>query len=292
MLSIVIPTYNYDCTALLAQLRKQALASTIPLEIIVCDDASTSIQEQNATASFCAEHGIRFIQNTNNLGRTATRNKLALTAQYDWLLFLDSDVLPISREFITTYNTYLDSSYDAVIGGIQYEKAKPESAYALRWKFGIKREARIPDQRNVHPYLLASGNFLIKKSAFLIANAFLGNNYGLDAFFGYQLKKLQTQVLHIDNPVYHLGLETNEEFLSKSVSALRTIVALENKNLLADNHTRLQQIYQSTPAKKLLKTVLGTFQKPIEKNLLGSRPLLFLFDFYRLYHYLNFKINA
>ena len=133
---------------------------------------------------------------------------------------------------------------------------------------------------------------LIQKETFLKANAFLGNNYGLDAFFGYQLKKLKTQILHIDNPVYHLGLETNEEFLNKSVRALKTMVELESKGILASNHTRLQQIYQSTPGKTILKSLISLFHKPIKKNLLGSKPSLLLFDLYRLNQYIKLKADA
>jgi len=292
MLSVVIPTYNYDCTDLLEQLLKQTLSSTLPIEIIVCDDASTSEQTINANRAYCDQHEVVYIKNTTNLGRTATRNKLAEKAKYDWLLFLDADVLPVSVDFITHYLQYVSEAYQTVVGGIQYEKTRPSKPYRLRWRFGIQREARFASERNNHPYLLASGNFLIRKDVFLKANSFLDNNYGLDALFGYQLKKLETRIIHIDNPVYHLGLETNEEFLKKSIASLSTMVSLENKGILPINHTRLQQMYQALVGKGFLKFCIGIFKNVIKTNLLSGIPSLILFDLYRLYHYIQLKTDA
>lgn len=292
MLSIAIPTYNYDCTPLLVQLDKQALASTIPLEIIVCDDASTNTQLQNVNKSFCADHDISYVQNTHNLGRTATRKKLAETAQNDWLLFLDADVLPFSGSFITQYISQLNSDKLVISGGLAYQKSKPQKTYRLRWKFGKQRESRSALERNKQPYLLASGNLVIKKELFLKANAVLENNYGLDSFFGYQLKQLHAPVIHIDNPVYHLGLETNEAFFNKSIKAVETLVTLEQNQQVAENHTRLQQVYQSLVGKSIVYKIIGSSLGLIKKNLMSNKPSLFLFDLYRLHHYIKLKAHA
>lgn len=292
MLSIVIPVYNYDCTPLLQQLVKQSLSSTLPTEIIVCDDASSDLISKKVNQAYCAAQDVLYIENSSNLGRTATRTILAQKSNYDWLLFLDADVLPVSGDFITGYTKYLDNAYQAIIGGIKYEKSRPEKNFKLRWKFGIKRESRTANFRLNHPYLLASGNILIKKGQFLKANSFLKNHYGLDAFFGYQLKKLKTPIHHIDNPVYHLGLETNVVFLDKSIKALQTMVALEKQGSLPSDHTRLQQLYQSMIGKSLVLKLINLFIHPIKKNLLSNRPSLFLFDLYRLYAYIKLKSNA
>lgn len=292
MLTIAIPTYNYDCTELLEQLRNQVLSSTLKIDITVCDDASTNAQLQNTNKSFCADHNIIYLQNTSNLGRTATRKKLAETAQNDWLLFLDADVLPFSGSFITQYTSQLGSDNPVISGGLAYQKSKPQKAYRLRWKFGKQRESRNALERKKQPYLLASGNLLIKKELFLDANAVLENNYGLDAFFGYQLKQLDASVLHIDNPVYHLGLETNEAFLKKSIKAVETLVTLEQNQQVAKNHTRLQQVYQSLVGKSIVYKIIGSSLGLIRKNLMGNNPSLFLFDLYRLHHYIKLKAHA
>ena len=41
MLSILIPTYNFDCSVFVQALSNQAEALHVPYEIIVCDDGST-----------------------------------------------------------------------------------------------------------------------------------------------------------------------------------------------------------------------------------------------------------
>lgn len=292
MLSILIPTYNYDCTLLLEQLRKQLAKSTHSIELIVCDDASTLVSNKKAISEYCSQHNLTYIENTTNLGRTATRNMLAQKAQYDWLLFLDADVSLVSSTFIANYTRHINDTYQAIVGGIEYLKSQSDKTVSLRWKFGIKREARLANERNKHPYLLASGNLLIKKDIFLQANSFLTNEYGLDAVFGYQLKKLNIPIIHIDNPVYHLGLETNDVFLRKSINALSTLMNLEKQGLLPSDHTRLQRLYQASIGKSIFQWIINTFKLSIEKNLLGSRPSLFLFDIYRLYQYIKLKSNA
>ena len=42
MLSILIPTYNYDCSRLVSDLQRQAERMGIGYEVIVADDASPS----------------------------------------------------------------------------------------------------------------------------------------------------------------------------------------------------------------------------------------------------------
>jgi glycosyltransferase involved in cell wall biosynthesis len=292
MLSILIPTYNYDCSSLLAYLKKQVQNVSFPIEIILGDDASTNEETKNHNWDFCKKNDIAYLENHLNLGRTATRNVLANKASYNHLLFLDADTTPCYTDYISKYETYLKSEKHAVIGGVNYHKSKPEKKYLLRWKFGHKREARSAQERNKHPYLLASANLLITKNEFLLANSFTQNEYGLDALFGHNLKENHIQVLHIDNPVYHLGLETNEVFLNKSLKALKTILILEREEILPQDHTRLQKLYGGLAGKKIISMLIGVFRNPIKKNLLGPRPSLFLFDLYRLYHYIKLKSNA
>ncbi len=292
MLSVLIPTYNYNCTPLLDALLAQKAVYENIIEIIVCDDCSTNTQVTESLKKICSDKDTHFIKNKQNMGRAATRDILTRKASYEWLLFLDSDILPTSDRFLSNYVKHLKGNYQAIVGGIAYQKAAPDNAYRLRWKFGIKREARPAVERNKQPYLMASGNFLIKKETFIKANSFLKNKYGLDALFGYELKKLKTPIIHIDNPVYHLGLETNAIFLEKSIKALDTMVSMENEGLLPKNHTRLQQLYNTISGKTILKYVIGFFKNPIKKNLVGRRPSLILFDLYKLYHYISRKSNA
>ena len=89
MLSILIPTYNYNVLPLVQELHKQASKAEIAFEIIVLDDASKNILPSSTETSA----NFIFIKNEINLGRTRTRAILAEKAKYNTLLFLDADVI-------------------------------------------------------------------------------------------------------------------------------------------------------------------------------------------------------
>ena len=48
MLSILIPTYNYNVYPLLTELKKQADLANLPYEILVLDDASSLFIAENS----------------------------------------------------------------------------------------------------------------------------------------------------------------------------------------------------------------------------------------------------
>ena len=213
MVSILIPTYNYEITTLVKVLHKQALQLAVPFEIIVVEDASTDVEKTLQNQSILEWDFCRYINLKENKGRTYVRGFLAKEAKYNWLLFLDADVLPEKETFL---KEFIDTTknVDVVFGGIVYTKTPPEKNKMLRWKYGNAREAKPILEREKNPYLaIISGCSLIKKDTFLKVNTFLENRYGLDVLFTYNLSRLKARVVHIDNPVIHYGLEDNKAFL-------------------------------------------------------------------------------
>ena len=85
MLSILIPTYNYNITPLVGELHKQAISLNIIFEILVMEDGSTLFVEENQEIGKL-EH-CKHILLTENIGRSAIRNKLADSAKHQFLLF-------------------------------------------------------------------------------------------------------------------------------------------------------------------------------------------------------------
>ena len=81
MLSILIPTYNYDCTQLVRDLQKQAEKALTKYEIIVMDDASATCKETNRDINSLPH--CQYIELTENIGRSRIRNRLADMARYD-----------------------------------------------------------------------------------------------------------------------------------------------------------------------------------------------------------------
>ena len=291
MLSILIPTYNYNITPLVSDLHKQCSALQVDFEICVLDDASTQyIKENKSIEQF--SYTIHTVLE-KNIGRTAARQQLANQANYDWLLFLDADVSIIHNNFIATYIQYIkNKKIDSIYGGISYAEKSPSAATTLRWYYGKKREALPAEKRRKFPYNIISQNLLIKKEVFLNVNVHLENVYGLDIVFSNELKKQNASILHIDNTIRHDGLENNEDFLRKSLKAVETTVIFEKKGILTDNCRSLQRMYSILRKTGVLKPIVfltRLFLNPIEKKIIGNTPSIFLFDLYRLNYYVRLK---
>ena len=87
MLSILIPTYNYDCYDLVYELHRQATELNIEFEIIVADDCSNT--ELSRLQLINQLSNSKLIKPQHNLGRAKIRNFLADKSHYNYLLFLD-----------------------------------------------------------------------------------------------------------------------------------------------------------------------------------------------------------
>lgn len=292
MLSILIPTYNFNITNLVDTLSSQLEQVDFAFEILVLEDGSTINELIEVNKSITQFSNYHYIQHTTNKGRTATRQALAKAAKYNWLLFMDADVLPQNENFIQHLDIE-NQNADVVFGGITYQKNKPDKDKVLRWKYGKSRENRPVSERIKAPYLsIISGCCLIKKEVFLKANSFLESVYGADVLFAQNLEQMQSKVKHIDNPVVHLGLETNSSFIEKTKRGLETLYQFEKENKIPDDYRPIQKAYQSLKkngALRFFMTITHTFEKALLKNLESSSPSLFLFDLYRLYYFTNLK---
>ena len=279
MLSILIPTYNYDTNTLVEELHKQALSARISFEIIVADDNSPKQIKLGPESD-----NIKYVRNEQNLGRTATRSKLAEAAKFNNLLFLDADVIPVSTNFISDYVKEIGK--DVVFGGYAYQPINV-TANHLRYKYGRKREEKTADERNRNPYgAIFSGNILIKKAIFLIHNYPNPDNlYGMDIFFSYQLYVHNIIVWHIDNTVYHLGLEDDKVFFNKclqSVISRKKLLAnadgIENVNGLL-RHYKILKKYRLTGITAFMFRISEPF---LRMMIMKKDPNLFCLDIYRL----------
>ncbi len=292
MLSILIPTYNFSIVTLVKQIHGQAIKANIIFEIIVVDDFSSNKNLIEENSEIVKLGHCQYIENKENLGRTATRNLLAKKANFKTLLFLDADVLPKSEHFIKNFNLLNRNHVHVIYGGINYYKTQPEDDKILRWKYGTKREALSVNERLKHPYFIISQNLLIDKEIFTTTNTININAYGLDILFSNNLKKNNIQVEHIDNPVYHLGLESNKSFMFKSLEAVKTTFELEEKKSLDNDLRPLQKSYRKLKKCQLLgvfNTICNVLKNNIESNLISKNPSLLLFDIYRLYYYAQLK---
>ena len=285
-LSVLIPIYNYDVSSLVSALLAQCRELTSRFEICLYDDGSDEkIRQKHRLLNQHEE--IRYVELRRNIGRAAIRNQLARDAKYQFLLFLDNDSALPDKLFI---KRYWESPADAevVIGGTIYEAELPAERNILRWKYGRAREEKSGEVRNKNPYQsLTLNNLLIRK---LVCLKFPLNTdltgYGHeDTKFGWELQKAGIKILHIDNPVIHLGLEPAADFIKKTKQGVRNLY-------------RLYQSQETQPDSKLIRSyellkkfgLRFVFYKSFQlmkdtvlENLLSPDPSLRYFDLYKLY---------
>lgn len=296
MISILIPTYNHNALSLVKELSNQAQSIEVPFEIIVLDDCSsnkTTIEENKLINNYPS---CSFNESTVNNGRTFTRNILARNAKYDWLLFLDADVTPVRVSFLKNYIIEIQkSAFEVIIGGCAYETKKPHKEQILRYLYGKKREEKSADLRNEFPHKhIFSGNILIKKDTFLKHNyPHKQNIYGLDNYFAFQLFTNKIAVKHIENPVYHLGLEENEVFFRKSINSIQSrIEILKNEPQIEKFDTVLKHyfFFKNTKLNKVVSFIFKLTEPFLKRKILSSKPSIFAFDLYRLGYLCNLNI--
>lgn len=290
MLSILIPTYNYPVWELVENLHSQASKLNEDIEILIYEDGSDRFLQDNEKIS--SLENVFYRQNKTNIGRTALRTLLAKEAKNEFLLFLDSDVLPKNQDFIQRYLDLIPTAPDVAFGGIAYDELPPRKDKILRWKYGRKREAKSVEMRKKSPFFIISQNLFIRKKVFLKANDLNENLYGLDNYFSFRLKQLDAVVVHIHNPVIHRGLESSEVFLSKALEAVKTTVLLENRNLMSDDMRPLQKSYlklKKFGLSSIFSFFISLYKPLMEKNFHSENPNLFWFDLYRLSYYIQLK---
>lgn len=289
MLSILIPTYNYDTSQLVKKLHNQALAESIEFEIIVSDDASCNADIIARNKEILQLSNCKYYQNDKNLGRGPNRNYLCEKANYDWILLLDCDNIPTSNLFVKKYVECIKSNSGlAFSGGLEYEDSQPNGDEILRWIYGKNREAIPVERRQAKMYETPLVSNILLKKQLLIDHPFNSSiyDYGFEDFvFITDLKKSNILIIHLNNPVFHINLEKSDVFLEKHLKALNTLNQLIKQNIInADgtNLSRARKILIRFRLLSLTKILFETFGPLLRKNLLSSKPSLLLFDFYKL----------
>ncbi|MCO4822574.1 MAG: glycosyltransferase, partial [Flavobacteriaceae bacterium] len=229
----------------------------------------------------------KFIENIKNVGSKANRLRLAKEAQYEWLLFVDADSKPKSSNYLLNYLNCTKESFEAIFGGFTYDYELEDNTKSLRYTFGKHREEIDANKRNKNPYkVIISANFMIKRSSFLsINNEENINIYGLDYLFSAQLKARHVKINHINNEVYHLGLDSNSKFLEKTRNAVEALHYFNASEKIIAHNISLLRAYNILKSLGLIQIYIWlyrTFEAKMKANLIGTSPNLFVFDTYRL----------
>ena len=224
MLTICIPTYNFDVIPLVSELIRQASIINKPYEIILIDDFSN---QQTKEINNKLSNKVTSIELPKNIGRSKIRNLFLNHANYNYLLFLDCDSLIETQDFLSNYFEIIKQNPSVVCGGRIYDKNPPSREKMLRWKYGIKKESQPFQLRNRYPNKsFMTNNFLIDRKLFeKIKFDERISQYGHeDTLFGYSLKKENISILHIDNPVKNGDIENNLEYLRKTEEGIINLV--------------------------------------------------------------------
>lgn len=293
MLSICIPIYNFDVTQLVLALAEQINVIDEKVELVLIDDAS-SVEYRNVNRTTCQQYG-RYIELPTNIGRSGIRNKFLEYAQNNFLLFLDCDGAVEHQDFIQKYIETIKTGKKIVCGGRVYPKEKAGKDRMLRWHYGHEKESKTYEERKEHPNRsFMTNNFCVEKE--LLKSIRFDERitqYGHeDTLFGYQLKQRHIPIEHIDNPVLNIDVETNQEFLEKTIHGIESLSKI--LDFLKQDTTFVEEVTLLRAYQKVNKPVIrevfhllfAVVEKPLKNWLLKGNSPLILFDIYKL-AYLN-----
>ena len=271
MLSILIPTYNYDCSLLVSELHTQCTDANIEFEIIVGNDGST--QQLNALKSLQDSlKNFRLLDFKENRGRSAIRNILINESKFNRLLLIDSDMRICKDDYI---KAYLKENAPMVSGGIDIiEDKNPD--FLLHKKYEKCRSTNIATTSNL--YVLKD---ILNEFKFVDVK-----KYGYeDIIFSYQVSK-KYEVKFIPNALIHCGAIKTDNFIKRLEDATDVLVYLfNNKEYREDiiKSTKLLRVYLKTkPFRSLFLSCFNLLKPLIVKQLKSKNPNLYLLDIYKL----------
>ena len=215
-LSVLIPFFQYDPTALIERLDAGGAA----VEIIALDDGSgdPALAGRVARAVRALATPARLVLLERNVGRAAGRNRLAAEARGRWLLFLDADMLPDAPDFLRRWLEVVEAHAPAVaFGGFSVTQAPVRRVHSVHRAMALRSECLSAAQRRRAPakYVFSS-NLLIRRDVFdaePFDPAFVGWGWE-DVEWGLRVSR-RWPILHVDNPATHLGLGSAREMAAK-----------------------------------------------------------------------------
>ena len=288
MISICTPVYNVVVVDLVKELIAQSVREKIEIEILVFDDGSNlHIKKKNRPIERFAN--VNYTESVTNIGSAAIRNKMGKAAKYDHLLYIDSDS-DIGDQYLKNYAAILNQHLISCGGRIHPDKL-PSNEYSLRWKVGKIREDFNAHHRSKVPNKsFMSNNFLVKRSFFeeITFDEEIKKSGHEDTMMGIRMEEKDIIIHHIDNPVIHIGLETNDEFLIKTRQRLDTLAFIHNRDpntVLMRKRITLLKYFNTVKRLRLIQLIGIIFdftQKCMERNLTSLKPSMVLYDCYKI----------
>lgn len=264
-LSIVMPVYKNDPSRLLSALAQELKSSEIStnVEILILDDGSQmpELSQSIVTHINAINAPAKFIALANNRGRANARNILIENSSGDYLLFLDSDMLPDSDDFIAKWQGFIDRTAPSIAyGGFSMLQASKAPEYALARALAARIDCLDAQERTLRgPLAVATSNLLVRRDIMLAVpfdSDFVGWGWE-DVDWALRANAANYSVVHVEIPATHLGIDLDKDLLAKFQKAgpnFRQIMQRHPEMLELDS-TKAARFLAKLPALGLLARI-------------------------------------
>lgn len=227
ILSIVSPNYKYDPTRLLDKIiiETASFKDIESVEFVLIDDGSGN-EELNAKITAKINEfkiAARYLVLTKNQGRSFARNRLIDYSNGQYILFLDSDMLPDSANFIAMWLDLINKTDPTIAyGGFTMIQASTDKKYALARALAGRSDCLNATERSLRgPIAVATSNLLVRRDvmqAIPFDCGFVGWGWE-DVDWALRANEKNYAVAHVEIPATHLGLDVDEVILEKFAKA-------------------------------------------------------------------------
>lgn len=259
-LSVLIPFMRDDPGRLLAALDGPATGA----EIILLDDGTNdaALSARVAAAVQALSVPCRMVTLAANEGRAKGRNRLVSQARAGTFLFLDSDMLPDTPDFLGRWLKLLDDENPAVaFGGFSLLQAPLKPEHAIHRAMALRGDCASADERRLAPekYVFTS-NLLVQRSVFEAEGFDEGfTGWGWEDVEWAMRVSRRWPITHIDNTATHLGLDTARALAAKyeqSTANFRRVVQRHLGIVSAYPSYRIARLLKRAPLRGLWRPLL------------------------------------
>ncbi len=214
-LSVLIPTYRDDPSALLKALDERGVSA----EIVLLDDGGgdSALTQRMAGRIEKLKLPARLIVLSPNEGRAKGRNRLARHARGGHFLFLDSDMLPDPRDFLARWSAVAEDDVPVAFGGFTLDQTPRRPEHELHRAMALKSDCTPAPERAKEPEKhVFTSNLLVRRDVFETIGfdeGFAGWGWE-DVEWAMRVARVHP-ILHIDNSATHLGLDTAPALAAK-----------------------------------------------------------------------------
>lgn len=252
VMSVLIPFLHDDPCGLLAALEHQIRGPAGSVEVVLFDDGSGDdlLAHRVELAVRRAALPVRFARSLDNLGRARGRNRLAEAARGEWLLFLDSDMLPDGPLFLQAYLELIEAAAPPVVfGGFSLDQAPRRREHALHRRMALATDcAPVEERRKAPEKHVFTSNLLVRRDVFASEAFDEGfSGWGWEDVEWAMRVMRHYPILHVANTATHLGLD------AAPVMARKYEQSAANFARVVEGHREIVERYPSYKVACMLK---------------------------------------